>query len=50
MAWSVVFILAALIPSAFNPVLPPLVTILIGSAAFGALYLLKKKYNIRNAM
>ena len=50
LAWSVVFILAALIPTAFNPVLPPLVTILIGAAAFGARYLLKKKYNIRNAM
>ncbi|AZR98341.1 TPA: DUF1129 domain-containing protein [Streptococcus suis] len=50
LAWSVVFILAALIPAAFNPVLPPLVTILIGAAAFGARYLLKKKYNIRNAM
>ncbi len=50
LAWSLVFLLAALIPTALNPVLPPLVTILIGAAAFGARYLLKKKYNIRNAM
>ncbi len=48
LAWSVVFILAALIPAAFNPVLPPLVTILIGAAAFGARYLLKR--NITFAM
>ncbi|HFI0644377.1 TPA: DUF1129 domain-containing protein [Streptococcus suis] len=50
LAWSLVFLLAALIPTNLNPVLPPLVTILIGAAAFGARYLLKKKYNIRNAM
>lgn len=50
LAWSLVFLLAALIPTSLNPVLPPLVTILIGAAAFGARYLLKKKYNIRNAM
>ncbi|HEP1819927.1 TPA: DUF1129 family protein [Streptococcus suis] len=50
LAWSLVFLLAALIPASLNPVLPPLITILIGAAAFGARYLLKKKYNIRNAM
>ncbi|NQN48827.1 DUF1129 family protein [Streptococcus suis] len=50
LAWSLVFLLAALIPTSLNPILPPLVTILIGAAAFGARYLLKKKYNIRNAM
>lgn len=50
MAWSVVFILAALIPSSLNPILHPIVTILIGAAAFGIRYLLKKKYNIRSAM
>lgn len=50
LAWSAVFLLASLIPSALNPVLPPIVTLLIGAAAFGIRYLLKKKYNIRNAM
>lgn len=50
LAWSLVFLLAALIPVSLNPILPPVVTILIGAAAFGARYLLKKKYNIRNAM
>ncbi len=49
-AWSVVFLLAALIPSSLNPILHPIVTILIGAAAFGIRYLLKKKYNIRSAM
>ncbi|HFI0564284.1 TPA: DUF1129 domain-containing protein [Streptococcus suis] len=50
LAWSLVFLLAALIPATFNPILPPIATILIGVLAFGIRYLLKKKYNIRNAM
>ncbi|MCQ8261217.1 DUF1129 family protein [Streptococcus suis] len=50
LAWSLVFLLAALIPATFNPILPPIATILIGAVAFGIRYLLKKKYNIRNAM
>ncbi|HEL9630408.1 TPA: DUF1129 family protein [Streptococcus suis] len=50
LAWSLVFLLAALIPATFNPILPPIATILIGALAFGIRYLLKKKYNIRNAM
>lgn len=48
--WSFIFFLAALIPSAINPVLSPYITIVIGAAAFGIRYLLKKRYNIRNAM
>lgn len=50
LAWSLVFLFAALIPAKFNPILPPIVTIFIGAVAFGIRYLLKKKYNIRNAM
>ncbi|MGT2753654.1 DUF1129 domain-containing protein [Streptococcus ovis] len=49
-AWSAIFFLASLIPTSINPVLPPLATIVIGALAFGLRYLLKKKYNIRNAM
>lgn len=49
-AWSVIFFLASLIPASINPILPPLATIIIGALAFGLRYLLKKKYNIRNAM
>lgn len=49
-AWSVVFFLAALIPSTINPTLSPIVTILLGAAAFGLRYYLKKKFNIRSAM
>ncbi|TCD45698.1 DUF1129 family protein [Streptococcus sp. X16XC17] len=49
-AWSVVFFLAALIPSTVNPTLTPITTILLGAAAFGLRYYLKKKFNIRNAM
>lgn len=50
LSWSAVFFLASLIPATLNPVLPPIVTILLGAAAFGVRYLLKKKYNTRNAM
>lgn len=50
LAWSLVFFLAALIPSTINPVVSPFFAILIGAVAFGIRYLLKKKYNIRNAM
>lgn len=50
LAWSVVFILASLIPSSINPALPPLATLLLAAAAFGLRYWLKRKYNIRNAM
>ncbi|HGK7332126.1 TPA: DUF1129 family protein [Streptococcus suis] len=50
LAWSVVFILASLIPSSINPALPPFATLLLAAAAFGLRYWLKRKYNIRNAM
>lgn len=50
LAWSLVFFLAALIPSAINPPVSPAFAIIIGAVAFGIRYLLKKKYNIRNAM
>ena len=50
LAWSVIFFLASLIPASINPVLSPIANILIAGVAFGIRYLLKKKYNIRNAM
>jgi uncharacterized membrane-anchored protein len=50
LAWSVVFFLANLIPASINPVLSPIANIIIAGLAFGIRYLLKKKYNIRNAM
>ncbi len=50
LAWAAVFFLAALVPAGLNPVLHPLLTIALGAIAFGIRYLLKKKYNIRNAM
>lgn len=49
-AWSLVFLLAALIPSSINPIVHPFVAILLAVAAFGLRYFLRKKYNIRNAM
>lgn len=50
LAWFAVFFLAALVPAGLNPVLHPIFTLIIGAVAFGIRYLLKKKYNIRNAM
>ncbi|MBF0787927.1 MULTISPECIES: DUF1129 domain-containing protein [unclassified Streptococcus] len=50
LAWSLVFFLAALIPSSINPSVSPFFAIIIGVVAFGIRYLIKKKYNIRNAM
>lgn len=48
--WSAIFLLASLIPSSVNPILSPIPTLLIAAIAFGVRYLLKKKYNIRNAI
>ncbi|MHC5924111.1 DUF1129 family protein, partial [Streptococcus pyogenes] len=48
-AWSVIFFIANMIPTSVNPVLSPIAYLLIAAAAFGIRYLLKKKYNIRNA-
>ena len=50
LAWSAIFFLANLIPASINPILSPMANILIAAIAFGIRYLLKKKYNIRNAM
>lgn len=50
LSWSAVFLFASLIPANLNPLPHPILTILIGAVAFGIRYLLKKKYNIRNAM
>ena len=50
LAWSAIFFLVNLIPASINPVLSPMANILIAAIAFGIRYLLKKKYNIRNAM
>lgn len=49
-AWSIIFFLASLIPASINPVLSPIAYLIIAVIAFGIRYLLKKKYNIRNAM
>ncbi|CQR24342.1 membrane protein [Streptococcus varani] len=49
-AWSVIFFIANMIPTSVNPVLSPIAYLLIAALAFGVRYLLKKKYNIRNAM
>lgn len=50
LAWIAVFIIASLLPKAINPSLSPIVTLIIGAAALGIRYLLKKRYNIQSAM
>ncbi|HFI0292386.1 TPA: DUF1129 domain-containing protein [Streptococcus suis] len=50
LAWSIVFFLAALIPSSINPVVSPVFAVLLAAVSFGLRHLLRKKYNIRNAM
>lgn len=50
LAWSIVFFFAALIPSSINPVISPVFAVLLAAVAFGLRHLLRKKYNIRNAM
>ncbi|OFI49113.1 hypothetical protein BG261_04370 [Floricoccus tropicus] len=49
-AWIAIFILASLLPKSFNPSLSPIATLIIGAAALGIRYLLKKRYNIQSAM
>lgn len=44
------FGITAFLPIAINPVLPAWITIIIGGIGLGARYLLKKRYNIKNAM
>lgn len=50
LAWSIVFFLAALIPSSINPVVSPVFAVLLAAVSFGLRHLLRKKFNIRNAM
>ncbi|MBY5033522.1 DUF1129 family protein [Streptococcus gallolyticus] len=50
LAWSVVFLLAALIPAAINPTLSPTATLLFAAVAIGLRIYLKKQFNIRSAM
>ncbi|UUV98412.1 DUF1129 domain-containing protein [Vagococcus luciliae] len=48
--WLMIFSLSAFIPRAINPSLDPVITIVLGAAAFGVRYLLKKKYNIQGSL
>lgn len=46
LVWMLVFMVAVAIPRAVNPVLDPIIMIVIGAAALGLRYYLKKKYHI----
>ncbi|HIZ54225.1 DUF1129 domain-containing protein [Enterococcus eurekensis] len=46
LAWITLIGFSALIPPVINVILPPVGLLLIGAAAFGVRYYLKKKYNI----
>lgn len=48
--WLLVFSLSALIPTSINPPLDPTIVIILGVAAFGLRYLLKKKYNLQGSL
>ncbi|MEG0373953.1 MAG: DUF1129 domain-containing protein [Enterococcus sp.] len=50
LVWIFVFMLSAFIPAVVNPVLDPTINIILGAAAFGLRYFLKKKYNIRGSI
>lgn len=48
--WLVVFAGSAMLPPIINPVLDPVIVIIIGGIALGTRYLLKKKYNMRSSL
>ncbi|MGT2948944.1 DUF1129 domain-containing protein [Streptococcus devriesei] len=48
--WMVLYTASSLLPAAINPKLSGLTLLILGAIAFGIRYLLKKKYNIENAL
>ncbi|MBO0473795.1 DUF1129 domain-containing protein [Enterococcus ureasiticus] len=48
--WIVVFAGSAMLPPVVNPILDPIIVIIIGGIALGVRYLLKKKYNMRSSL
>lgn len=48
--WVLLFSGASLIPKSINPSLDPILTIVLGVAAYGIHYLLKKKFNIQGSL
>ena len=48
--WIITFSAAALLPQTINPVLDPVVMIVIGGAVLAARYFLKKKYNMQSSL
>jgi uncharacterized membrane-anchored protein len=48
--WIVVFAGSSMLPRVINPVLDPIIVIILGGAAIGVRHLLKKKYNIRSSL
>lgn len=48
--WLALFSASSFLPAAINPVLSPLVLVIIGAIALAIRYYLKKKYNILSAM
>lgn len=50
LVWMFIFMLSAFIPEVINPVFDPMINIILGVAAFGLRYFLKKKYNIRGSI
>lgn len=48
--WFLVFGLSNLLPRVINPVVDPVITLILAAGAFGLRYWLKKKYNIQGTM
>lgn len=48
--WIVTFAGSALLPAVINPVLDPVIMIVIGAAVLAARYFLKKKYNMQSSL
>ncbi|MGX7015018.1 DUF1129 domain-containing protein [Vagococcus silagei] len=48
--WLFFFSMAQLLPATVNPSLDPMINLVLGAAAFGGHYLLKKKYNIQGSL
>lgn len=47
--WLIVFTGSMALPAVFNPILDPMIAIVIGGVSLGVRYLLKKKYNMHGS-
>ncbi|KXT78044.1 DUF1129 domain-containing protein [Streptococcus sp. DD13] len=48
--WSIISMALVLLPTTINPILDPLVSLILGAATFGLRYYIRKRYNIQSAL